>query len=721
MEIEVITDPEVARARRRSLKLNTVRGWGDSMRLVLKTDPEYENLQGRPKLRIGYMHGGIYIRETVREQVVREIKEDRLKPEVLNGFVVDTIRAQFPADPFCTGNENFDPLDWVRGGVVDPWRSDAKIKVFSKPYGLANHPLEEQMAFFTNLLRRMCFSNPEGLGGILAMVNNLPWGKILQVEQLQSLADAHLRALNLPTLPIKITRPKIRENDESVKDFEETIASRSYKEVVKASYEAYWNAIYRSKFSRTNEARDIGELVQRLYAPYRWTNFPWIEVDMATRWYVMEDILTDEYHRENPFLSFVMMHQGGLDILGPQQRNLTLAEILTRQNIRTGLGLSTMATEFVVNAPGPKFRIRISKPESRLKRDTSGYPAIPEEVLKYWESIEGRSIYSVFNEKYDKPFDQALSIIHHKWAEIPPSQHDLDTFRKAVFYLPPVGGKIPLVIDGKSPVGLLKPTLSVEQQSRNLLDLREAKKLGRAYVHQISVQGRLPDRFKYCALALILDSPYANNWSIPFYKAPWGEIAPLVHDGGNFDLRLNPLWEGIEGRTDFLQRVDLVFESNLERFAQLQREKINELPYDQAIRVRIEELERKRIALELKAYQRLALALHSQQGTAPYAIPRGMRSQLALSWDNFERKIDLLLREYNIHLVAEVSWILNSARKVKGFAQPRLEADWPPIQDALTQLEEVRQQYPELRHEVAVLLRNASERIDEIIGLKKLT
>lgn len=158
----------------------------------------------------------------------------------------------------------------------------------------------------------------------------------------------------------------------------------------------------------------------------------------------------------------------------------------------------------------------------------------------------------------------AISKVYPDWQVNPPSREKIDTLLKKVFYLPPVGGKITKLREGEDQIVNLDPSLTADEQVNNIIKLRQNNELDNVYVHQLTVQGKLPDEFKYAALALVISSPYENDWSKPFFEAEWGRVAPLVHDGGETDI-INPLWgSNSNGRTDFLQRVVRVFEPKLE-------------------------------------------------------------------------------------------------------------------------------------------------------------
>lgn len=286
--------------------------------------------------------------------------------------------------------------------------------------------------------------------------------------------------------------------------------------------------------------------------------------------------------------------------------------------------------------------------------------------------------------------------------------------------MPPVGGKIPLIWQGLkmfSAVRRLDPSLTAEQQASRVVEMRQRNELGEVYVHQLTVQGRLPDKFKYAALAIILNSPYQNDWRKPFFEAPWGKVAPLIHDGGKVNVDYNPVWKDVSGRTDFLQRASETHEPKLEELESLDIKEVGRLSVDKLARARAEQEERNRLLIEARAYQRLALSLHCYVGTAPDTIPDEIQFKLAQSWNEFEDKMNLLLSHYKITGVAKVRWFnLFSEEKSKWYGKRR-EADWAPIQHQLIALEKVREKNPELRGKVTELLIDSADQIDRKLGL----
>ncbi|MBI4227681.1 MAG: HEAT repeat domain-containing protein, partial [Candidatus Omnitrophica bacterium] len=274
-------------------------------------------------------------------------------------------------------------------------------------------------------------------------------------------------------------------------------------------------------------------------------------------------------------------------------------------------------------------------------------------------------------------------------------------------WLPPVGGK--LLTDASESVALLDhstppppptpfpcpPSWTAEEQATAIVQLQRRGFLSHGFIHQMTIQGRLPDAFKYTGIALVLASPYGHDWTHPFFKAVWGRIGPLIHDGGRLVGNLNPLWQDVAGRTDFLYHLASVQEEGAQ-------------PVEA------------RLFRDGKAYQRLALALHCAQGTAPVEIPEPVRRTLAAHWNSFVERMNRLLGEFDIQGIAQVRWFLDTPRKRRNWDDPRYEAPWPPIQRELRLLEERRrdQEYARtLRVEAERILEEFTTAIDHDLGL----
>lgn len=325
---------------------------------------------------------------------------------------------------------------------------------------------------------------------------------------------------------------------------------------------------------------------------------------------------------------------------------------------------------------------------------------------------------NVIEDSSPQAFWSAVTIFHPEWENGLPSEEKLIEVGRAIYSLPPVGGKIfALKEQTFSPEGLLRPSMTVEEQIKAINNLRQRGELGKGYIHQLTVQGRLPDKFKYAALALILHSPYVHDWREPFFEAPWGKVAPMVHDGGNTEESLNPIWRNVRGRTDFLQRIVPVYTQNLEQLEQLPPHERAKLAIDDMVKARAEQQERERLILEATAYQRLALALHSSIGTVPKSIPEEVRVKLGNHWNIFEQRMNLLLREYNVEGASQVVWFNAAPRQLVGWPGLRHEASWQPIQEQLMRLEATRLQHPELIDRARMILRETTHQINQQLDI----
>ena len=76
-----------------------------------------------------------------------------------------------------------------------------------------------------------------------------------------------------------------------------------------------------------------------------------------------------------------------------------------------------------------------------------------------------------------------------------PSRDQIEAFLKKIFYLPPVGHKVTLEKNSLWPTPL-RPSLTADEKVEEIIKFRQNKELDEAYVHQLTVQGKLPDEFK---------------------------------------------------------------------------------------------------------------------------------------------------------------------------------------------------------------------------------
>lgn len=360
-----------------------------------------------------------------------------------------------------------------------------------------------------------------------------------------------------------------------------------------------------------------------------------------------------------------------------------------------------------------------------IKKEMFGFPADHDQLLLFFGlgglfvaggslTLAPGSFIDVTKGKNTLPeqnpsFPNAVRLLRQEWGDEPPDEEERKRLEAAIGFLPPVGGKVMTQADinqGKTHPRPLSPTLTAEEQVAYLI--QNQQQLGERYIYQMTVQGLLPDRFKYAALALILTNPHQNDWSQNMFVAPWGTVAPLVHDGGNVQTDFTSRWQGVSGRTDFLMRVVTTFHPDLE--------KVDIDSRDDLQRAQMEIMERGHLLLQAKAYQRLALALHCFLGTAPDHIGEDKRKTLASYWGYFQEQMEKLLAVSGTARVAEVPWFAD-VPLANRLGAGRYEADWPPVRRHLIHLEEVRWQHPEMIRETAHLLAHVTNLVDQEIGL----
>lgn len=311
---------------------------------------------------------------------------------------------------------------------------------------------------------------------------------------------------------------------------------------------------------------------------------------------------------------------------------------------------------------------------------------------------------------------EEASRVYKSRQENPPSREEIETFLKKIFYLPPVGGKVTLEKNSLRPTPL-SPALTADEKVEEIIKFRQNKELDSAYVHQLTVQGRLPDEFKYAALALIINSTYRSDWKKPFYEANWAKVAPLVHDGGHVYF-VNPLWSRSKGRTDFLQRVATVYEPELEDIEQYATPQLAMQFSSEALgNAVLEQEERRRLILEVNFYQRAAFGLHAKIGGLPNIVPPDVARKGMEAWEDFIRTMRNILKTYGGSEVTKPRWFTRIPRMLPSWGAFRYEGNYKPIQEALTSLEEIKSKNPSLRAEVNALMIKTASSVDNAIGI----
>lgn len=322
-----------------------------------------------------------------------------------------------------------------------------------------------------------------------------------------------------------------------------------------------------------------------------------------------------------------------------------------------------------------------------------------------------------------KPYKEAYPIAESRISKLYESEQkdsfsreETEALLKKTFYLPPVGGKVTLERNSLRPTPLF-PALTADEKVEEIIRFRQNKELDSAYVHQLTVQGRLPDEFKYAALALIINSTYRSDWRKPFYEEPWGKVAPLVHGGGG-ENPINPFWT-IKGRTDFIQRVAEVHEPELEDMEQHASTpalvtQFSSEALDNAV---LEQEERRRLILDINFYQRTAFALHTKIGTVPNIVPPDVSKKGRETWEDFVKDMRNIVNSYGGGNIVKPRWFTRIPRFLPNWGMIRYEANYKPVQEALLSLEEIKSKNPSLKQEVNALMRKTVSSIDDAIGI----
>lgn len=316
---------------------------------------------------------------------------------------------------------------------------------------------------------------------------------------------------------------------------------------------------------------------------------------------------------------------------------------------------------------------------------------------------------------------QRIEVVYGKKEQF--SKEEAVKIDLAFSYLPPIGGKLPLVMQDQSDAGKdygrFSPSVAAEEQVAEVIKMRRSGELGKAYIHQLTVQGRLPDDFKYAGVSLVLNSPYKNDWEQPFFEMGWGGISPLIHDGGveyAVNKSINTRWKTVSGRTDFIERAFLVETTpHDEAFSA-------ENPAQKAMRQLSTKREEERILLEAKFYQRAAFALHAYCGTMPDSIPLYIRTSAARIWEKYVQEMNTLLTSKGIEGLVAVTWFNSEPlldHPVLGDSYgPRHEADYEPIKQQLQHAESIKLDY-ELQTKNRQIMQNLVDAVGKAIGLPK--
>ncbi len=314
-----------------------------------------------------------------------------------------------------------------------------------------------------------------------------------------------------------------------------------------------------------------------------------------------------------------------------------------------------------------------------------------------------------------KRFLNSMFSIYPEWSTDPPQAETVNSLLTAISYLPPVGGKFDTSQNGPLQ-GKMSPVLTAEEHAQEVIKKRGGLNIGQEYIYQISVQGRLPDRFKYAAVAMVLANPYRNEFDKTFFKADWGQVAPLIHDGGMFENDVLPGWRNVKGRTDFIQKIPTIWKADIDKLLDLIPNELLSLPTEVIQLARAEQMVREHIKGSAAFYQRAALALHAHEDTIPEGLPDNIKEDLKRIWIDYEVEMRRLLNSYDLQGAVDIEWFLKQPRQLWGFRK-RHEADWSPIQQELIGLEDARWKQPEIREKTTMLMRRTVSQADYAIGL----
>jgi hypothetical protein len=284
-----------------------------------------------------------------------------------------------------------------------------------------------------------------------------------------------------------------------------------------------------------------------------------------------------------------------------------------------------------------------------------------------------------------------------------PSEKVVKAYFEKVKLLPPIGSKLVEIFEDDSWQNRILPVRqTAETMSRDVVNFIGSRE--GTYIHHLTVQGQLPDTYKYVAATLLLNNSYKADWDEPFYNANWGKAGPLIHDGGNTISQFNSRWKYVYGRTDFIQRVIKVHDED-------------DTEDETGASVLMNQSEMLRIEAEARFYQRMALALHCAIGTKIKKVPPELSEELTEIWDGFQEGSQKMLRAIGATSLIDTPWFLPKARKLKGWQTRRFEADFQPIQESLKQLDERKLAHPEIQEIAGRAIREFSNKVDEALGL----
>lgn len=287
----------------------------------------------------------------------------------------------------------------------------------------------------------------------------------------------------------------------------------------------------------------------------------------------------------------------------------------------------------------------------------------------------------------------------------------LEELARRATILPPGGAKVIPPASLKEYHALLYPTLLQETITKQVVCVSQSM-ADKAPEDQITIQfttaGRHKDPFKRAAMNMILAHPYSESWGTPFFKAEWGELAPLIHDGGAENVIVNRNWQHANGRTDILFRLPPeVFKG--ENQATLEAY----------------------IASRARFYQRASFAAHCHneitegaEHQTVFLVPREVKEAGATAWEDYSKLSDrVLFGEYNlIQMLGSEDgdrWFLptDTGTRLSRYG-PRYEADGNDSFFHLMAIEEAKCTHGRvLLQRAAACMDYLSDSVDDMLGL----
>ena len=131
----------------------------------------------------------------------------------------------------------------------------------------------------------------------------------------------------------------------------------------------------------------------------------------------------------------------------------------------------------------------------------------------------------------------------------------------------------------------------------------------------------------------------------------------------------------------------------------------------------LEQEERRRLILEMNFYQSAAFALHAKIGTLPNSVPQDIAIKGMHEWESFVEDMNNIFSNYGASRITKQRWFTRVPCRVGWGTLLRYEANYNPIQETLTFLEEIKANNPTLRREVNLLMTKTVSSIDNAIGI----